>query len=202
MKLLLAGGALAGPAFVAAFLIEGARRADYDPARHPVSSLALGPGGWRQAANVATAGALYLGLGAGLRQSSRGDALVAAATGAGLLASAVFTTDPVSGYPPETASRPRKSSCEGQLHDLAALPIFLGLPVGQLVTAWLCRRQDRPWALASAAAGITMLWTLSGFSRGFSQDPHFVDRAGRLQRVGVTTGFLWLSGQALRAGRT
>lgn len=44
MKALLACGAIAGPLFVVAFL-EGATCDDYDPLRHPVSSLALGPSG-------------------------------------------------------------------------------------------------------------------------------------------------------------
>ena len=39
-------GLLAGPLFVVTFLLEGAFRDGYDPLRHPVSSLSLGPGGW------------------------------------------------------------------------------------------------------------------------------------------------------------
>lgn len=49
---LLDCGAVAGPVLAATFLIEGSRRRDYDPRRHPVSSLALGPGGWRQTAKL------------------------------------------------------------------------------------------------------------------------------------------------------
>lgn len=199
MKLLLAGGALAGPAFVVAFLVEGARRPGYEPARHPVSSLSLGPGGWHQVANFATTGVLYLGLASELRRTSRADALVSAATGLGLIASAVFTTDPISGYPAGTPALPEPSSREGQLHDLASLPIFLGLPAAQVLTAWRCRRQDGRWALASAAAGATMVSTLVGCTRGFAQDPRLVARAGWLQRAAVTTGFLWLSAKAIRA---
>ena len=41
-KTLLACGAIAGLLFVLVFLLEGATRANYDPLRHPVSSLALG----------------------------------------------------------------------------------------------------------------------------------------------------------------
>jgi hypothetical protein len=48
---LLRCGQAAGPVFVVAFLLEGARREDYLPLRHPVSSLALGPRGWVQTAN-------------------------------------------------------------------------------------------------------------------------------------------------------
>jgi len=107
-RVLLGCGVAAGPVFVAAFLLEGARRIDYRPLRHPVSSLALGPGGWTQTANFATAGALYLGFAAGLRRtpctigpSTAGPLLIGAAA-IGLLGAGAFTTDPVSGYPPST----------------------------------------------------------------------------------------------------
>jgi hypothetical protein len=44
---LLRCGQVAGPGFVAVFLLEGAVRDGYLPLRHPVSSLALGPRAWR-----------------------------------------------------------------------------------------------------------------------------------------------------------
>ncbi|MFC4531552.1 DUF998 domain-containing protein [Sphaerisporangium dianthi] len=68
---LLWGGTVAGPLFTAAFLIEGATRADYDPLRHPVSSLALGPSGWTQDLNFIVAGLLTLGFAVALRKLLR-----------------------------------------------------------------------------------------------------------------------------------
>jgi hypothetical protein len=59
-KALLSCGVIAGPLFVAAFLVEGAARVGYDPLRHPVSSLALGDHGWKQTANFVVAGLLTL----------------------------------------------------------------------------------------------------------------------------------------------
>src|SRR6185312_831420 len=109
---LLRCGTAAGPLFVTVFLIEGARRPDYEPRRHPVSSLSLGERGWVQAANFAATGLLYIAGSAGLARSpgqKAGRRIAAAAlgaTGLGLLASAVFRTDPVSGYPPETRGAP------------------------------------------------------------------------------------------------
>jgi len=50
VRALFVGGVIAGLRFVVAFLLEGATRPDYDPLRHPVSSLALGPFGWTQTA--------------------------------------------------------------------------------------------------------------------------------------------------------
>ncbi len=63
-------GVVAGPLFVTTFLAGGARRSGYDPRRHPVSSLALGPGGWVQAANFMVAGSLYLAFAAGLARTA------------------------------------------------------------------------------------------------------------------------------------
>jgi hypothetical protein len=68
-RALLRSGAAAGPLFVSVFSIEGARRPDYKPLRHPVSSLSLGPRGWVQAANFATTGMLYLAGAAGLART-------------------------------------------------------------------------------------------------------------------------------------
>nr|WP_262402546.1 DUF998 domain-containing protein [Actinomadura sp. CNU-125] len=64
--LLLGCGVLTGPLFTAAYLLEGAARADYSAARHPVSSLALGEHGWTQVANFLVAGLLTLAFAAGM----------------------------------------------------------------------------------------------------------------------------------------
>jgi hypothetical protein len=66
---LLRCGLVAGPVFATAFLLEGAVRDGYRPLRHPVSSLALGPGGWIQAANFAVTGTLFLAGAAGLSRA-------------------------------------------------------------------------------------------------------------------------------------
>jgi hypothetical protein len=111
---LLRCGIWAGPVFAATFLAEGAARDGYRPLRHPVSSLALGPGGWIQTVNFAVTGAACLAGAAGLalardclEDSSSGPVMVAAA-GAGLLGAAVFRTDPVGGYPPGTPDMPAR----------------------------------------------------------------------------------------------
>jgi Protein of unknown function (DUF998) len=51
-----------------------------------------------------------------------------AAAGAGLIGSAAFRTDPVGGYPPGTPDLPAKFSRAGTAHNLAAVPVFFGLP--------------------------------------------------------------------------
>jgi len=92
---LLSCGLAAGPVFVTAFLIQGATREGYRPSRHPVSSLALGPRGWVQAANFAVTGTLVLAAAAGLGRaadpalSSRAGRALIGAAGAGLIGAVI-----------------------------------------------------------------------------------------------------------------
>lgn len=193
-------GAVAGPLFVSTFLIEGARRPDYKPLRHPVSSLSLGPQGWVQAANFATTGVLYVAAGAGLACSpgqAAGGRIAAAALGAaglGLLGSAVFRTDPVSGYPPGTPDALTEITATGTRHTVVALPIFLGIPAAAFACAWRFHRSGRPgWAAYSAVTGVSMLASIGLAGAGFSQDPRLVNYAGLFQRTAIVTGFSWLT---------
>jgi hypothetical protein len=193
-------GAVAGPLFVSVFLIEGARRPDYRPLRHPVSSLALGPRGWVQVANFAATGALYLAGAVGLARSpnptarSRIAAAALSAAGVGLLSSAKFRTDPVSGYPPGTPGAPAQPTATGNLHTVAALPIFLGIPAAAVASAWQASRGGRPgWAAYSAATAVAMLTGMGLAGQGFSQAPRFVNHAGLFQRAAIVAGFSWLT---------
>ena len=204
---LLRCGVAAGPVFVAVFLLEGAARDGYRPLRHPVSSLALGPRGWIQAGNFAVAGTLVLAGAAGLARAGdpaagRAAPALAGAAGAGLIGAAVFTTDPVSGYPPGTPSAPTSPTRAGIAHNLAAVPVFAGLPAAALATSWRCRRADqRRFGLYSAGTAVTMLTTTALAGAGFGQSPGLASLAGLFQRASIITGFAWLtalSAQALR----
>lgn len=208
-RALLLCGAAAGPLFISVFLAEGARRPDYKPLRHPVSSLSLGPRGWVQAANFATAGILYAAGAAGLARSPSPAAcgrIAAAALGAtslGLADSAVFRTDPVSGYPPGTPDVPAKATATGTMHTVAGLPIFLGIPAAAFACAWRSYRRGRPgWAAYSAATGASMLTAMRLAGSGFSQDPRLVNYGGLFQRAAIVTGFSWLTGLAIQARMT
>jgi hypothetical protein len=142
--ILLRCGVIAGPLFVAAFLAEGATRADYHSLRHPVSSLQLGGTiGWAQIANFIIAGLLTLGFALGVRPALRASGrdstwgpLLIGAIGIGLIGAGVFLTDPVSGYPPGTPAT-SDYTWHGALHDLFSAPTFLGWPAACLVFARL-----------------------------------------------------------------
>jgi hypothetical protein len=204
-RALLLGGVAAGPAFVTTAVIAGAVRRDYRPVRHPISSLALGPGGRLQVTNFLVAGGLYLGFAVGLARSPSGPRwswkavqILVGSAGVGLVGSGVFVTDPVSGYPPGTPEG-MEPTVVGWLHQVFALPVLLGLPAAAAIEAghaW--RRGDRVWALYSAksAAASLLLFVLA--SAGFGQQPQLVERAGLFQRVAVGTTFGWLTALAVR----
>jgi hypothetical protein len=203
---MLSCGLAAGPVFVTAFLIQGAIREGYRPSRHPVSSLALGPRGWVQAANFAVTGALVIAGAAGLRRagdpalSTRvGPALIGAA-GAGLIGAAVFATDPVSGYPPGTPAAPIAPSPTGLVHNLVAVPVFVGLPAAALTSSWRSVRSgQRGFGLYSAVTGPAMFATAALAGAGFSQSPRLVNLAGLFQRASIVTGLGWLTALFARA---
>ena len=103
------------------------------------------------------AGTLFLAAAVGLGRASDpvvsgvAPALIGAA-GAGLIGSAVFTTDPVSGYPPGTPDAPAHPTRAGIAHNLAAVPVFAGLPAAALAgsgQAW--RAGQHRFGLYSAA---------------------------------------------------
>jgi len=205
---LLRCGVAAGPVFVGVFLLEGAVRDGYRPLRHPVSSLALGPRGWIQTANFAVAGTLFLAGAAGLARaddrvaSGRAAPALIGAAGAGLIGSAVFTTDPVSGYPPGTPDALTRPSRTGTTHNLAAVPVFVGLPAAALACGWRSwRAGQHRFGLYSAGTAVTMLTTMALAGAGFGQSPRLVNLAGLFQRAGIITGFAWLTTLAARTLR-
>ena len=195
----LGGGVLAGPVFVVLYTVEGKRRADYDPLRHPVSSLSVGPRGWVQRANFTVLGALYLGLARDLRRRSLDGVeglippLVAAAA-VGLFVSAAAETDPVSGYPPGSAARPVTPSRHGIVHDLGAIPVFLGIPVASLLSAARAYRLgNHRWAAWSTAAGGSALIALGLSAGAFDQRPSLVRHGGLFQRAAIVSCLGWLT---------
>ena len=205
---LLCSSAVAGPLFVSVFVLEGARRLDYKPLRHPVSSLALGSRGWVQVTNFAVAGTLYLAGAAGLIRTvdpllgTRLGPALFGGVGLGLLGSAAFSTDPVSGYPPGTPDTPIEQTTNMTMHGIAALPIFLGIPAAAFAYAWRFQRSgDSIWALYSAATGVSMLASMGLAGAGFNQAPRLVNFAGLLQRAAIVSGFGWLTALSVRALR-
>ena len=203
---LLRCGIWAGPVFTATFLAAGAARDGYRSLRHPVSSLALGPRGWVQTANFAVAGILCLADAAGLRRAAdrlagcRAGPVMVAAAGAGLIGSAVFRTDPVGGYPPGTPDMPARFSRAGIAHNLAAIPVFFGLPAAAASYGWRSWRAGQPpgFAIYCAATAVTMPVTMALAGSGFGQSSRLGGYGGLFQRASIITGFTWLMAVSAR----
>ncbi len=204
-------GVAAGPVFVGGFAVIGAGRTGYDWRRHAVSSLAAGRGGWPQRGNFVLVGALYCIAADGLARTMIRTGLprvvpaVVFGVGAGLIGSGVFVTDPVAGFPPDEhhadeACSPRaEPTLHGKLHNLCAIPIFVGTPVAAMSCAVVgAHKADYRWALYSAGSAVAMSGAFVLFARAFGTAGH-AGMGGFWQRVSIATGFGWLSALSLRA---
>lgn len=160
---LLLAGAVAGPLFVAVVLTQAYTRNGFDPARHPLSSLALGDLGWLQIANFVVCGVLTLAGAVGLRRalapgraSTWGPRLVGLG-GAGLIVAGIFRTDPINGYP---VGIPDTVTWHGIVHSMA--PAVAGI-AGLIAYAVFARRfaadRERGWLTWSIAAPVAVLAT-------------------------------------------
>jgi hypothetical protein len=202
---LLACGAVAGPLFVAAFLVEGTTRGGgYDPLRHPVSSLALGDLGWTQTVNFLVAGLLTVAFAVGVRHRLHPGAggtwgpLLLGAWGGGLVGAGLFVTDPVSGYPAGSADRLVQYSTSGALHDLCSFVGFAGLVAACFVLCRAFARRGEPGlAVYSALTGVAFAVGIVLASAAFGQAPGLVDVGGLIQRLTIAAGWAWVTVVAL-----
>ncbi|MER5334295.1 DUF998 domain-containing protein [Micromonospora sp. NPDC002717] len=194
-------GITAGPLFVLSFLIQGATRDGYDPLRHPVSSLAFGDHGWMQTATFLLAGALTAVFAVGLRQKLRHGPgrlwgpLLIGIWALGLVGAGVFTTDPVSGYPPGSPDRlPAYGSTHAALHDGVSLGAFVAIMAACLVfTRRFIADSQRGRALHSGITAIVVLVTLGLSNAAFAQSQSLVAFGGLFQRIMIVTAWLWLT---------
>ena len=213
MRARTACGVVAGPLFVSGFTAIGAKRAGYDWRRHAVSSLADGREGWSQRVNFVLVGGLYCLGAAGLARSPKRivrprvvPALIFGA-GAGLIGSGMFVTDPVAGFPPSALSPEGVEgppsgpvTRAGTLHNLCAIPIFVGIPIAALAySVSAVRRREHRWAVYSAGSAIVMAGTAQLFVAAFGGLPPLAGLGGAFQRISIATGFGWASALSLRA---
>lgn len=152
------------------------------------------------------AGTLLLAGAAGLARTDdfmaggRAAPALIVAAGAGLIGSAAFPTDPVSGYPPGTPDALSQPSRAGSVHNLAAVPVFAGLPAAALTYGWRSwRAGQRYFGLYSAGSAVTMFTAMAVAGAGFGQAPRLVNVAGLFQRTSIISGFAWLTVMFARA---
>ena len=173
---LLLGGVIAGPVFMALYLGQAFTRAGFDITRHPASILSNGDLGWIQVLNFLVCGLLVIAGAIGMRQALRGGPggtwapLLLTITGMGLCAAAVFSADPVDGFPPGTPLGPPTSiTTTGLLHFVVALVAFAAWIAASFVFA---RRfavlGETGWAVFSIISGAYFLVAFVGTAVGIS----------------------------------
>jgi hypothetical membrane protein len=187
---------LIGPVlFVGSFLVQGAVRPGYDPLRHPVSSLSLGPAGWVQMATFWLTGLLLIAYAVGLRRAGCGwwTPVLVGLVGIGLVGAGTFAADPISGYPPGLPV-PSPVTDHGIAHQLTSTPVFTALPAAMLVMSRrYFRSGERRWAWSSMVAAVVFLGCFVLSSAGFAQNPALMPVGGLWQRLALVVGLGWLA---------
>ncbi|HEX6684241.1 MAG TPA: DUF998 domain-containing protein [Candidatus Limnocylindrales bacterium] len=158
---LLVAGAVAGPLFLAVVLAQAYTRDGFDPARHPLSSLALGDLGWLQIANFVFCGALTLAGAVGLRRalapgrsSTWGPRLIGFG-GVALIVAGALPADPINGYPVGT---PDAVTWHGALHSLVpGLAGIAGLVAFVVFARRFAADRERRWVAWSIVAPIAII---------------------------------------------
>src|SRR5262245_35636967 len=154
-RALLRCGMVAGPFYLAIGIGQALLRDGFDFARHPLSVLANGPGGWVQTANFVVTGLMVIAAAVGFRRTlgpnSRAVSLSLGTFGAGMIVAAVFRADPMDGFPVGTPIGPPTSiSTSGLVHFAAGGVGFIALAVSCLFAARaLSRRNERSLARLS-----------------------------------------------------
>ena len=158
-RLLLVGGVVAAPLFVALWAVQAWTREGFRPTFHPLSLLSLGDGGWVQIVNFVLTGLLLVGAGVGLRRSSPGragapwTALLVALMGAGLVIAGVFVTDAGAGFPAGAPDGAPQLSWHGAVHEVGFVLTQLAFVVlAVLVAVRSARSRRRGWMIASILA--------------------------------------------------
>jgi Protein of unknown function (DUF998) len=148
-RVLLRCGVVAGPFYLTVGVAQGLVRDGFSFARHPLSVLANGPGGWIQTANFVLTGLMVVAAAAGFRRllgpRSRAVAWFLCAFGAAMIVAAVFPADPVDGFPPGTPDGfPTSISTTGLIHFIAGALGFLCLAISGFAAARAMSRRDLP----------------------------------------------------------
>ena len=189
---LLGYGVLVGPFYLTTGLIQAFVREGFALARHPLSLLANGPGGWVQTANFVLSGLMVVAAAVGFKRVLGPRSLVAsgflAAFGTSMIVAAVFRADPMDGFPPGTPLGPPTSiSTMGLVHFLAGTLGFISLAVSCFAGARaMSRRNARSMARLSVLAGLAIIL---GFFGGF-----LIPGVGTLGIwFAVLVGWAWLA---------
>ena len=190
---LLGYGVVVGPFYLAVGLIQAFMRDGFDLARHPLSLLANGPGGWVQTANFVVSGLMVVAAAVGfarvLGPTSRAVTWFLGAFGVSMLAAAILRADPVDGFPIGTPlGMPTSISPMGMGHFIAGMTGFVSLAISCFLAARaMSRRNAKGMARFSLFSGLgIVLGFFGGFIPGVS-----LGTAGIW--FSVVLGWIWLA---------
>jgi hypothetical protein len=161
---LVAAGMLAAPVLVITWAAQALLRDGYDVTRHPMSLLALGGGGIVQIANFVVTGLLVIALGQGFRRVYTDGVgrvwipRLVQLTGAGLVASGVFTTDAGAGFPAGAPEGMPDYSVHGVLHEVGFAVVMVSWTATLVILYRRFRRAgNRPLARSTAGTFLAVL---------------------------------------------
>ncbi|SED78616.1 Protein of unknown function [Ruania alba] len=183
-------GATAAVLFMLVFTVDGWTRTGYRPDYHPVSALALGGRGWLQKANfIVCGGGIAIGSLA-LIEVSILLTLGIGVFGMALIASGVFTMDPMRSYPPGTpAGNPASFSRRHELHDHAGMVVFATVPIAAGIATFTPQLSD-PLRVYSAVIAAVVTVGFLAFGQAWENDSA---RTGLWQRLTILVGWSWLA---------
>ena len=201
-RTLLRAGIVAGAVYLAAGLGQAFLREGFRFARHPLSVLANGPGGWIQTANFLVSGLLVIAAAMGIRRvlgaNTRALPWFLAAFGASMIVAALFPADPVDGFPPGTPDGfPTTISSTGMTHFAAGMLGFTALAVSCFLAARAMRRRGAAsLALVSLGAGVAVLL-------GFFGGPMLGGGTAMIAGIwfAVVIGWAWLAALSMHLHR-
>lgn len=158
-RVLLRGGALAAPLFLALWALQAFTRDGFRPTFHPVSLLSLGDQGWMQITTFIVTGLLVIGSGVGLGRSLGSGRLIRWASalvvlmGVGLILAGVFVTDAGAGFPAGAPQGAPQMSWHGAVHEVGFILTQLSFTTAAVMFAvHFGRRRRRGWMATCAAA--------------------------------------------------
>jgi Protein of unknown function (DUF998) len=183
-RILVAGGAGAGPLFVTLYWRAGRREmaSGYSPRRDPVSAIVRSPGGWRQTVNFLVTGLLFCLSARGLRRGRRTKRFderllpaVVAAIGVGLIGAGIFPTDIID--PKNSSETPsygvngrQRLTLVGAFHTACAVPVFTGMPFACFIGAKRLRSDNKNGlSRLLVAAGIASITAATLHGRSYSE---------------------------------
>jgi hypothetical protein len=197
-KSLLGYGVIAGPFYIAVWLIQAFTRTGFDLRRHPASLLSDGRLGWIQIINFLVTGAMVIAGAIGMQRAlphgrrSRWIAGLVALFGVGMIGAGISRADPSYGFPPGTAAgKAMTTTLHGNLHLVFGSLGFLGLIVATFVMASYFAGLGHHWhARMSAASGaVFLLADLSGVVLAKNHEIAY----NLTLTAGIIVGFGWLT---------